>query len=241
MLLVAPMLGLPSDGRPVALCEGAADGLVHHAPHAARLLVVDGDRARCVEPDDGSVEPVRSTFGPPLGTVPASLRETGRDLGAGSGPRLLAWWRIALAAEIVGCIEGALDVTVGYLKEREQFGRPIGSFQAVQHRLAEIAVRLEGSRWLSVEAAARGGEPAASEDEGFRAFAEAAALAAGYAARSAELAHRETHQLSGAIGYTREHDLHVFSMRLQAHRLELGGARRHFRDAARLRGWSRAR
>ena len=98
------------------------------------------------------------------------------------------------------------------LKQRQQFGRPIGSFQAVQHRLADCAVQVEGARWLAYEAA-RAGAPA-----------EAAACAAAYAPQPPAACSRETHQLSGAIGYTREHDLHVWSMRLLALRLELGGA-----------------
>ena len=120
-------------------------------------------------------------------------------------------------------MQGALDATVGYLRERRQFGRAIASFQAVQHRLAWCAVQVAGSRWLALEAAARG------------APAEASALAAAHAAHTAKRVFAETHQLSGAIGFTREHALHVWSMRLQALRLELGGAAEHARAAARAR------
>ena len=96
-------------------------------------------------------------------------------------------------------------------ERRRQFGRAIGSFQAVQHRLAECAVRVEGTRWLVHEAAWHGAER------------ERSATAAAYAGATGLRVFRETHQLSGAIGFTREHDLHVWSMRLQALRLELGG------------------
>ena len=122
---------------------------------------------------------------------------------------------------------GALAATVAYLTQRKQFGRPIASFQAVQHRLAACAVQVEGARWLALEAAAHG------------APAEAAAVAATHAAATARRVFAETHQLSGAIGYTREHPLHVFTMRLQALRLELGGAPAHARAAAAAR-WTRA-
>jgi alkylation response protein AidB-like acyl-CoA dehydrogenase len=120
-------------------------------------------------------------------------------------------------------MDGALRFTCSYLTQREQFGRAIGSFQAVQHRLAECAVLVEGARWLARETVANGAPP------------EAAATAAGLAAEAAARVHRETHQLSGAIGYTTEHALHVWSMRLQALRLGLGGPGAHYRALARER------
>jgi alkylation response protein AidB-like acyl-CoA dehydrogenase len=120
-------------------------------------------------------------------------------------------------------MRAALDYTVDYLKQRRQFGRAIGSFQAVQHRLAGCAIAVEGSRWLAYEAAYKG------------APAELAATAAAYAMQAAGRVFAETHQLSGAIGFTREHDLHVWSMRLQALRLELGGVGGHRRAVATAR------
>jgi alkylation response protein AidB-like acyl-CoA dehydrogenase len=100
-------------------------------------------------------------------------------------------------------------------------------FQAVQHRLALATVMVEGARWLTAEAAARGAPD------------ESAALAAAHAADAAQLVFRETHQLSGAMGYTREHPLHVFSMRLAALRQELGGMAAQRREVARAR-WASA-
>ncbi|MEN8161123.1 MAG: acyl-CoA dehydrogenase family protein, partial [Myxococcota bacterium] len=221
--LVAPLVARKALAGPVALVEAADDGPVRFAPAARTLLVLDGDVARCARLEVGDVEPVRSNFGYPVGRIRPGARQGGDSLGAGSGPRLLAWWRVALAAEALGAMDAALRFTVGYLREREQFGRPIGSFQGVQHRLAECAVAVEGSRWLVYEAAAHG------------APAEAAACAASYALAAAGRVHRETHQLSGAIGYTTEHDLHVWSMRLQALRLELGGPGAQLRALARER------
>jgi alkylation response protein AidB-like acyl-CoA dehydrogenase len=151
----------------------------------------------------------------------------GTSLGAGSGARLRRWWRLALAAELLGAMEAALAITVEYVRRRRQFGRAIGSFQAVQHRLALATVQLEGTRWLTLEAAAQGAPE------------EAVAIAAAYACDAAQLVFRETHQLSGAMGYTREHPLHVFSMRLAALRLEQGGAGAHRREIARAR-WAGA-
>ena len=158
-----------------------------------------------------------------MGTAPEGLATRGESLGSGSGARLEAAWRLALAVELAGAMSGALDETVAYVKQRRQFGRAIGSFQAVQHRLARCAIAVEASRWLAYEAAFKGGTP------------EMTATAVAYAASAAKRVFSETHQLSGAIGFTREHDLHVFSMRLQALRLELDGVGGHRRALAAAR------
>ena len=221
--LVAPLAVGRALPGPVALARVDDAGPIRFAPAARSLLVLDGEVARVTTLAPGDVAPLRSNFGYPVGRIAEPARQRGEALGAGSGERLLAWWRVALAAEALGAMDGALRFTVGYVSEREQFGRPIGSFQAVQHRLAECAVLVEGARWLVYEAAAQG------------APAEAAACAAGFALTAAGRVHRETHQLSGAIGYTTEHDLHAWSMRLQALRLELGGAGAQLRALARER------
>lgn len=225
--LVAPaLLGAPAAG-PVALAARGAAGPVRYVAQARSLLLDDGEIARHVMLAPGEATPVRTHFGFPLGRLPPGLLE-GESLGPGSGERLRSWWRVALAAELAGSMAAALDITVAYVKGRRQFGRAIGSFQAVQHRLAQCAVEIEASRWLAFEAAHRG------------APAEAAATAAAYATAAAARVHAETHQLTGAMGFTREHDLHVFSMRLQALRLEAGGVGGHRIAAARAR-WADAR
>jgi alkylation response protein AidB-like acyl-CoA dehydrogenase len=221
--LVAPLVAGRALPGPVALGEAGDAGPIRFAPAARTLLLLDGDVARVTPLAAGDVAPVRSNFGYPVGRISDAARRRGDALGPGSGERLAAWWRVALAVEALGAMDAALRFTVGYVTQRRQFGRPIGSFQAVQHRLAGCAVEVEGARWLAYEAAARG------------APAEAAACAAGFALAAAGRVHRETHQLSGAIGYTTEHDLHVWSMRLQALRLELGGAGAQLRALARAR------
>jgi alkylation response protein AidB-like acyl-CoA dehydrogenase len=108
-------------------------------------------------------------------------------------------------------MQAALAVTDDNAKRRRHFGRAIGSFQAVQHRLAERHVEVQGARWLALEAAARGAPP------------EEAAAAAAWTLGAAGRVFADTHQLSGAMGFTHAHDLHVWSMRLPALRLEHGG------------------
>jgi len=223
--LVAPALALDARGG-VALAGSEDAAPIRYGAHAHTLVFCDGDVARVVRVEPGDVAPVRSSFGYPMGRVREGLAARGEPLAPGSAAVLRRWWRVALAAEAAGSMRAALDLTVDYLKQRRQFGRPIAAFQAVQHRLAECHVHVEGARWLAREAAWQG------------APAEAAALAAAHALAAAGRVFAETHQLSGATGYTREHDLHVHSMRLQALRLELGGvgAQRRAPAAARFAG-----
>ena len=225
--LVVPATAGRALAGPVALADAGRPGLVRFGAHARTLLVCDGDAARVVPLEAGEAAAVRSSFGYPMGRIASGGPALGESLGAGSGPRMRNVWRLALAAETVGTMSAALDVTVEYVKQRRQFGRAIGSFQAVQHRLAECAVLVEGARWLTYEAAWKD------------APAEAAALAAAHATAAAGRLFEETHQLSGAIGYTREHDLHVFSMRLQALRLELTDVAGHRRAVAEARWLAR--
>ena len=223
--LVAPgVAGRLLDG-PIALGVAGESAPIRYAAHARTLLLDAGDEARVVALAPGDVTPVRSNFMLPLGRVAAA--PSGESLGVGSGDCLRRWWRLALAAECLGTMASALAITVEYVKRRRQFGRAIGSFQAIQHRLAHCAVLVEATRWLTYEAAARD------------APAEAAATAAAYATDAAHHLFRETHQLTGAMGYTREHDLHVFSMRLEALRVELGGASAHRRAITAAR-WASA-
>jgi len=224
-ILVAPMVAGRSLPGPVALGIAGRDEIVRFGAHARSALVADGDVARVVDLEPGEGTAVHSNFGYPMGRL-ALTAGRGESLGPGSAARLQSWWRLALAAEAVGTMRAALDVTLEYVARRRQFGRAIGSFQAVQHRLAECAVLVEGSRWLSYEAAHHGATP------------EAAATAAAQAMAAAHRVFNETHQFTGAMGFTREHALHAWSMRLWSLRLELGGASGHRRAAARARWMS---
>ena len=216
----------PYGSKPVALIDAAHPGPIRFAAEAETWLVLEGDRVRCLRANHRRVRPIRSNYGYPMAWVDLTSAEPAES-PAIDAERLRAWWRVGLALEAVGAMSGALDQTVGYLKERRQFGRTLASFQAVQHRLADCAIAGEASRWLAYEAAFHG------------APGEAAAVAASYAMRSAGQVFSETHQLSGAIGFTHEHDLHVYSMRLQALRMELGGGSRQTRAVSHTR-WGMA-
>jgi alkylation response protein AidB-like acyl-CoA dehydrogenase len=130
-----------------------------------------------------------------------------------------AAWRVALAAEIAGLLGAAIDATVLYVSDRKQFGRPIGSFQAVRHRLAEASVRATATRWLALQAADSG-------DAGD------AALAAQYAQEAAAGVIYDLHQFLGAMAVTLEHPLHLWTYRLKALLSDLGGRSAHGAHAA---------
>ena len=170
----------------------------------------------------GTFRPVRSRFGSPLGDIDV-LPAGGATLAEARAHRMIAWWHVALAVEAVGTMSAALRLTVDHTRERKQFGRPIGSFQAVQHRLAELAVLVEGARSLALEAAFLG----APDD--------AADLALTHACVAARRVCADAHQFTGAIGFAEEYDLHLWTMRLPALVVEAnwlarrGAARAHHR------------
>ena len=218
-ILVAPAVCAESPSGPIALCtysELSARVPLRFGAHANTLLVLAGNEVRLVPLDSGDMEPVRTSFGYPMGRAadPSRLSakaQAGKVPGTGTADSMTNWWRLALAVEAVGTMDAALQHTTAYLKQRRQFGHSIASFQAIQHRLAQCAIQVEASRWLAREAAYHGAQ------------AEAVAAAAAFALQAADLVFTETHQMSGAIGFTCEFDLHVWSMRLLALRQELGG------------------
>ncbi len=113
---------------------------------------------------------------------------------------------VALTAEQVGAAQRALDLTVGYTKVRVQFGRAIGSFQALQHRMADLYVLVESARSLSYAAASAAAEGA--PDLGLR-----AAAAKAYCSEVLARVAGQMIQLHGAIGITWEHDAHRYFKR----------------------------
>ncbi|MGP9021372.1 acyl-CoA dehydrogenase family protein [Streptomyces sp. BR1] len=171
--------------------------------------VVDADAAGVVLVADAGVPELR--VAPGHGPVRASAdpaRRLARPLPGGellaSGPRLadavrhaVLWGRLAAAAQAVGVAEELLRRTVAYVKARTQFGVPIGSFQAVKHRLADTLVAVEFARPLLYGAAVT--------------LSPADVAAAKVAAGSAVyLAARSALQLHGAVGYTEELDLSLW-------------------------------
>ncbi|GGR99956.1 putative acyl-CoA dehydrogenase FadE [Streptomyces aureoverticillatus] len=129
----------------------------------------------------------------------------------------LDWAALATAAQSLGVGYALLDRTVAYVKGRTQFGVPVGSFQAVKHRLADVLVRLEFARPLVFGAAVslRGGDRSAAEVD-----LAAAKVTAGEAAHDAA---RAALQLHGALGYTAEYDLSLWLLKARELRGAWGG------------------
>ncbi len=125
-----------------------------------------------------------------------------------------------IAASIVGTAQAAFDMTLAYAKQREQFGVPIGSFQAVKHAFADMLVALERARASAYFAALT-----IAEDDARRSLAASAAKVA--AGDLACLVARQGIQLHGGIGYTWEHPMHLFARRLQSDAVLLGTADEH--------------
>jgi alkylation response protein AidB-like acyl-CoA dehydrogenase len=134
-----------------------------------------------------------------------------------------------LASELLGVAQRCLDMTVAYVKERRQFARPVGSFQAIKHRLADVWVAVTQAR-----AAAR--YAAACLAEGDPDTPVAVALAKAACGDAAVLAAQECVQLHGGIGFTWEHPAHIFLKRAKSASVAFGTPDRHRAVLARLAG-----
>ena len=205
---------------PLAAVDGRSGSMVRYAVECEAFLVLDGTTALLAGTDDVDIEPLEPAFGASLGRV--TVRR-GEDLGAGSGDRLRRAWQVAIGAEAAGTMLAAITKTAAYVSGRHQFGRPIGSFQAVQHRLARAYAMAQGTRWLSLRAA------------WFRDDEFLTASAAAYACEAAQVTYTNTHQVTGAIGITTEYGLVLHTMRLMALQRDLGGKRAHARRVAAAR------
>ncbi|MFJ9318881.1 acyl-CoA dehydrogenase [Streptomyces globisporus] len=149
-----------------------------------------------------------------------------------------------LAADACGTAARSLDTAVAHAAVREQFGRPIGAFQAVKHLCADMLVRLERARALTWDAAravdeatgseAAAGEAPGSEAAGLQARGLVAALAAATAPEAAYTCAKDALQILGGIGFTWEHDAHLHLRRTVLSRQLLGPADAHRLRAARL-------
>jgi len=204
-MLVRPQL--PGEWpRSVALIEHGRPG--RFAAGARTVLVSDGDNIGIAQPAANAVEPVESLFAYPMGRLRSETTLTLLSIDEAACVR--KWLRVALAAEISGLLHAAIASAVEHLSLRKQFGRPLGTFQALRHRMAECTVLAGGVRWLALKAA-------------FTADAGDAALAAMHAQNSATRVVYDVHQMLAAMGMTLEHPLHLWTYRLKALLSESGG------------------
>ena len=135
---------------------------------------------------------------------------------------------VAKCAEMVGGAQAALDMAVNYAKERVQFGRPIGSFQAIQHYCADMAMDVGGSRFVTYKAAWKVSEglPAALD----------AAIAKAWVSEACGRVALSAHQIFGALGFTMDHDMHLYYRQAKAAEIIFGGADFHRAVVARELG-----
>lgn len=222
------------------LAAGRATGAVADAAHhggadlvvggadADVIVVVDSvaapASARLVVAADATVEPVDAID--PTRPAARVTRCAGEmlpgDVSAGVDRALLA-----IAAELVGVCSGSLEMTVAYVKERKQFGTPVGAFQAVSHRCAQMLLDTERARALTSQAAW-------SADAAPDRLHEAAAMAKAAASDAGRDVTASAIQAHGGIGFTWEADVHWRYKRAQIDAVLLGGAGAHRARVARL-------
>jgi alkylation response protein AidB-like acyl-CoA dehydrogenase len=191
--------------------------------HGADVVVVlDGETARVVASPESeavvTIDPTRR-----YARLGSGGDGEGDALADGAAERV----RVAVAAEVVGVCQRALDMTLDYVKDRKQFGVPVGSFQAVAHRCARMLLHTESARSTAYFAAwAADADPSR--------LAEGAALASAAAATAGREVAASAIQAHGGIGFTWEADVHWLYKRAEIDRALLGGAGRHLAALARL-------
>jgi alkylation response protein AidB-like acyl-CoA dehydrogenase len=168
---------------------------------------------------DGTAEQSHTSVDPSRRLYDASANGEGRPADI---DRAYEMGALATAAQLVGAGHALLSAAVDYAKQRTQFGRVIGSYQAIKHKLAEVHIALELARPLLFGAALSlaANSPDAGRD------VSAAKVAA---AEAATLAARNSLQTHGAIGFTSEHDLSLWLLRVQALRSAWGDPAAHRR------------
>ncbi|TNY37147.1 acyl-CoA dehydrogenase family protein [Thermomonospora catenispora] len=197
-------------------------------PEGVSLFAVDGDAPGLTRTLLPTLDQTRRLARLECSGVPA------RPVGPpGAGAEILARTRdvalVALAAEQLGGAQRVLEMSVEHAKARRQFGRPIGGFQAVKHKCADMLVEVESARSAVLHAATVADEEPAE-------LPTAAALAQAYTSEAFFRAAGENIQIHGGIGFTWEHDAHLYFKRAKASQLLFGSPAAHRERVARLIG-----
>jgi alkylation response protein AidB-like acyl-CoA dehydrogenase len=211
--------GVVLDGEKVLVMDaGAADFLVVPTADGARHIVEPGEDGVTISAEP-SIDLTRKHYAvrlenvvvPPERTLPADPEEYLPVFG-----RMC----VMLAAELTGIAQRTMEMAVQYAGERQQFGRPIGSYQAVSHRCAQMMLEVEGARSATYYAAwAADNEP--------ETLPLAASMAKAYASDAGWRVSASSLQVHGGIGFTWEHDLHLWLKRARADGAAAGDARFH--------------
>jgi alkylation response protein AidB-like acyl-CoA dehydrogenase len=205
--------------------DGTAEFVVGGADAQLIVLIEDDGSARVLSAEEAEVSPLAS-IDPTRSAARVSARSgEGKELAegcAGLGRAL-----VAVSSELVGVCDRALEMTVSYVKERKQFGVPVGSYQAVSHRCAQMLLETEKARSTSAFAAW-------TADADPERLAEAAAMAKAAASEAGREVTAGAIQMHGGIGFTWEADVHWLYKRAQIDAVLLGGAGRHRTQLAKI-------
>jgi len=217
--------GVVLNGRKQLVADAAGAAFFLVATADGRRHIVPADAAGVTVTPEVSIDTTRRlstvTFAGVHVPADQTLPGHGAELGA-----VFLRGAVALAAESTGVAQRALDMAVAYAKDREQFGRPIGAYQAVSHRCAQMLLETENSR-----SAVYGAAWAADADPD--ALPLAASMAKAYASDAGWRVPDASIQVHGGIGFTWEHDLHFFLKRGRANASMFGDARWHREQVAR--------
>jgi len=191
-------------------------------PEGVSLFLVDPAASGISASPVMSMDPGTRLAHLSLDRVPVRAEDMVAAPGA-AGPRLARLLRraaVGAAAEMLGAARRCLDMAVGYAKVREQFGQPIGSFQAIRHKCAEMLLETENSH-SAVYYAAWALDAGADDAES------AASIAKSYVADASRKVCGEAIQVHGGIGFTWEYDLHMYFKRAKALEAQYGDAEYH--------------
>ncbi len=197
--------GVPEEGITVFLADGRSPGI-----KCTPLKTLAADKQCEVVFEDVRI-PVKNVLGEP-------------DRGWAIIEKILEQAVVAKCAEMVGGAQAALEMAVDYAKERVQFGRPIGSFQAIQHHCANMVADISGSRFVTYKAAwmVSEGLPASME----------VAIAKVQTGRAYQQATVLGHQIFGAIGFCMDHDMHLYYRRAKTGEIIFGDGDFHLEKVA---------
>ncbi|MFQ5879596.1 MAG: acyl-CoA dehydrogenase family protein [Dehalococcoidia bacterium] len=160
--------------------------------------------------------------------VPGSCVLGAVDGGTEVAQAIDEWGAAASCAAMVGGAQRVLDMTIAYAADRHQFGRPIGSFQAVQHHCADMATAVISSRYMAYEAIWRLSEGLTASQE--------VSMAKAWVSDAYQQVCALGHQVHGAVGFTREHDLHLFTRHCYTLALDYGDGTHHRERVAKQLG-----
>jgi alkylation response protein AidB-like acyl-CoA dehydrogenase len=230
------------------IASGEQRGTVAYVENGVASLVPDADSAEVIvlfdsDTDTASVAAAGDVQAELLDTIDSTRRYSrvipsnggAEELSGGRGPAddAIAPIAVAVAGELVGVSQRAMEMAIEYAKDRQQFGRPIGAYQAVSHRCAQMLLETEGARSATLYAA----WTADHEPESLQLTA---SMAKAYASDCGWRVTASSMQVHGGIGFTWEHDLHFFLKRAKADGHLFGSAREHRERVAELAGLKRS-